>query len=127
MIQWTATACGINVEGGREDVAGWRYGDLFLDFRPMRQVGLAVPFCWMISHVPTGMGFVGFMTDLAHAKAAVEEIYPAVDWATLQAGGGAPKLVRAWLDEQVFGWCMPRDTVGPFCTVEHEATKAVAQ
>lgn len=103
-------------------VAGWRYGDLFLDFRPLiRPEEWQLSFAWVISHVPTGLALIGMLTDLPQAQAAVADLHDraGIDWGKVTPGGKALAEFVTWRDVLHYNWCHARQTITPFSTVEH--------
>lgn len=117
MDGWTATAVDLVVGPNRESVAGWRFGALFMDFRPTKK-GIDFPFCWMVSHVPSGLGMVGLMTDFLQAKPAVADLASRFDWETYDPSGAppiaAPPVLDRWVAELPYGYVSNAATIGPY-------------
>ncbi len=121
---WQVAGVALHYADERPAVAGWRYGNLFLDFRPLINPGeWQLPFAWMISHVPTGLALIGLLTDLQQAKAAVADLHDrtGIDWLRVTPGGKPEREFQAWWDALHCDWCHARQTITPFSTVEHHA------
>lgn len=119
-LEWQVAGGMLACEGVPTPVAGWQYGHLFLDFRPMVAPELReVPFAWMVSHLPTGLALVGLLTDLPQAKVLVEDLYAREDWGTVRPGGTPPPAVREWRDTLYCDHCGSFQTINPFTEVVH--------
>lgn len=127
--EWIAAAVPLDFDGSHEPVAGWRYGHLFLDFRPLRNAPNdgGTPFCWMVCHTVTGLAVVGLRTDLTKAQRMVELLHDRLPWATIAAvkDQAAPQEVQDWVDCLPFGWCMAIDTIPPTVEVFHRRGETV--
>ncbi|MGT2515104.1 hypothetical protein ACVOMT_13545 [Sphingomonas panni] len=115
---WTVEAIKLDLPEPNR-VAAWRYGALAIDFRPMLEED-TLPFCWMISHVPTGTALVGLLTDQAKAQSAVAQLHTLHDWADAAPMEVAPAFFVAWLDSLRFDWCRSSEAINPLTDVTHQ-------
>lgn len=120
---WIATSVALNVSTGNDDVAGWQYGELFIDFRainPAVSRRATLPFCWVVSHVPTGLGVIGLFADRPGAQTIVESLWQVADWSKPRGRNGRPPAaVQEFLDLLPIPYCLTQDTIAPFTTVEY--------
>lgn len=120
---WKVAAGMLAGEGSpHQPVAGWQYGCLFLDYRPLiRPERHDIPFAWMISHLPTGLALVGLLTDLPQSKALVEDLYRRIDWLAVAPGGVSPQPFNEWRLALFCDYCTSSQAISPLSTVEHIA------
>lgn len=114
---WAVEAIALDLPAPNR-VAAWRFGSLAIDFRPMLEDD-ALPFCWMISHVPTGTALVGLMTDQTRAQAAVEQLHSLHDWSASAPMEVAPPFFVSWFEGLRFDWCRSREAINPLTDVSH--------